>query len=255
MNWSFVITNVISAFLLPPFSLIVLCVAGYLLRKKWPRFGMGLSVLSLSVLVAISTSAGASLLVRPLEQLNAPLTSANNKTAQAIVVLGGGQLVHAPEYGGLSVPNAITLIRLRYAAKLYLQTGLPILVTGGVPSGAPQSEAAQMARVLREDFSTPVKWLEEASDNTAQNAQFSARMLQPVGVQRILLVTDAMHMARAKSIFVRNGFEVVAAPTQFLGGQNQFSSPLNFTPSANALYHASFAMHEWVGLIWYWLRY
>ncbi|MGZ3158480.1 MAG: YdcF family protein [Burkholderiaceae bacterium] len=253
MNWTVVITNVVSAFLLPPFSLIVLCVAGYFLHKRWPKFGVALCSGSLFLLVLISTSAGALLLIRPLENLNAPLTSASKKTAQAIVVLGGGQLVHAPEYGGLSVPNAITLIRLRYAAKLYAETGLPILVTGGAPTGAPQSEAAQMARVLREDFSTPVKWLEEASDNTAQNAQFSAQILQPVGVQRILLVTDAMHMARAKSIFVRSGFEVVAAPTQFLGGQN--TSPLDFTPSANALYHASFAMHEWIGLVWYWLRY
>jgi uncharacterized SAM-binding protein YcdF (DUF218 family) len=167
--------------------------------------------------------------------------------------LGGGQLVDAPEYGDLSVPNAITLIRMRYAAKLYLQTGLPILVTGGAPVGTPQSEAAQMARVLREDFSTPVKWMEEASNDTAQNAQYSARMLQPVGVQRILLVTDAMHMTRAKSIFMRNGFDVVAAPTQFLSSEK--ISVWDLIPEASALYQASFAMHEWIGLAWYWLRY
>lgn len=254
MNWSVFFVNLASAFLLPPFSLIVLCVAGYFLRKKWPRFGMALSAVSLFVLVLISTSFGALLLVRPLENLNAPLISTKNTGAQAIVVLSGGQLVEAAEYGGLSVPNAITLIRMRYAAKLYLDTGLPILVTGGA-IGAPQSEAAQMARVLREDFSTPVKWLEEASDNTAQNAQFSARILQPVGVQKILLVTDAMHMARARSIFVRNGFDVVAAPTQFLSQSRRDLSPFDFIPGGHELYRASFAMHEWLGLVWYWLRY
>ncbi|MGZ5781163.1 MAG: YdcF family protein, partial [Burkholderiaceae bacterium] len=89
--------------------------------------------------------------------------------------------------------------------------------------------------------------------DTAQNAQYSARILQPVGVQKILLVTDAMHMARAKSIFVRNGFDVVAAPTQFLGRGNV--SPFSFIPGGFALYYASFAMHEWLGLAWYWLRY
>jgi len=253
MNWNIFIANLVSAFFLPPLGLITLCVAGYFLRKKWPKFGMALSAVSLLILVAISTPAGALLLVRPLEKLNAPLVSSRNTGAQAIVVLGGGQLVDAPEYSGLSVPTAITLIRLRYAAKLYIDTGLPILVTGGAPTGAPQSEAAQMARVLREDFSTPVKWLEEASNDTAQNAQYSARILQPVGVQKILLVTDAMHMARAKSIFVRNGFDVVAAPTQFLGRGG--ISPFGFIPGGFALYYASFAMHEWLGLAWYWLRY
>ncbi|HEY8102850.1 MAG TPA: YdcF family protein [Burkholderiaceae bacterium] len=255
MNWNIFIANLVSAFFLPPLGLIALCVVGYFLRKKWPRFGMALSAGSLLILVAISTPAGALLLVRPLEELNAPLISTHHTGAQAIVVLGGGQIVGAPEYGGLSVPNAITLIRLRYAAKLYIDTGLPILVTGGAPTGAPQSEAAQMARVLREDFSTPVKWLEEASNDTAQNAQYSARILQPVGVQRILLVTDAMHMARAKSIFVRNGFDVVAAPTQFLSRRWRNLSPYDFMPGGSALYHASYAMHEWIGMAWYWLRY
>ncbi len=246
-------THVASAFLLPPLGLFVICVAGYVLRKKWPKFGRMLSVTSLVVLVLISTQAGALLLIRPLEALSAPLASTRNTGAQAIVVLGGGQLPNAPEYGGASVPNAATLMRLRYAAKLHIGTGLPILVTGGAPLGTPQSEAALMAHVLREDFSTPVKWLEEASNDTAQNAQYSARILQPVGVQRILLVTDAMHMARAKSIFTRNGFDVVPAPTQFLSrGKFIFE---DFIPNASALYHASFAMHEWIGMIWYGLRY
>jgi uncharacterized SAM-binding protein YcdF (DUF218 family) len=198
---------------------------------------------------------GALLLVQPLEQLSAPLKSARNSGAQAIVVLGGGQLQHAPEYGGLNIPNAITLMRLRYAAKLYLDSGLPILVTGGAPAGGSRSEAAQMARVLREDFSTPVKWLEEASENTAQNAQYSARILQPVGVQRILLVTDAMHMARAQRIFVRNGFDVVVAPTEFHSYSHERFSPMDLIPEYQALYHASYALHEWIGLAWYWLRY
>lgn len=253
MSWNFFMTQLVSAFLLPPFGLIVLCAAGFVLRKKWPRFGRMLSAASLVILVLISTQAGALLLIRPLETLNAPLTITRNTGAQAIVVLGGGQLLDAPEYGGASVPNAITLVRLRYAAKLHIDTGLPILVTGGAPLGTPQSEAAQMARVLREDFSTPVKWIEGASDNTAENALYSARMLQPVGVQRILLVTDAMHMARAKSIFVRNGFDVIPAPTRFFSRDKLL--PLDFIPGYSPLYRASLAMHEWIGMIWYRLRY
>lgn len=253
MNPTVLITNAVSALLLPPMGLVVLCMTGYFLQKRWPRAGKVLSALSLLILVASSTHIGAMLLVRPLEAQNLPLTSTRNTGAQAIVVLGGGQLPDAPEYGGAGAPNAITLVRLRYAARLYAQTGLPVLVTGGSPSGTPQSEAALMAHVLREEFFTPVKWLEQASNNTAQNAQYSARMLQPVGVQRILLVTDAIHMTRAKSIFMRNGFDVVPAPTQFLSGHG--TSMADFIPNAFELAHASYALHEWIGLLWYRLRY
>jgi uncharacterized SAM-binding protein YcdF (DUF218 family) len=254
MSWNFIITNWVSAFLMPPLGLIVLFAIGFLLRKKWRRLGTWLSVASLFMLVLLSTSMGALLLIQPLEQLSPPLKSAHNSGAQAIVVLGGGQVQDAPEYGGMNIPNAITLMRLRYASKLYLDTGLPILVSGGTV-GASQSEAALMARVLREDFSTPVKWLEESSENTAQNAQFSARILQPVCVQRILLVTDAMHMARAQRIFARNGFDVVMAPTQFISYSHQQFSPMDLIPEYQALYRASYALHEWIGLAWYWLRY
>jgi uncharacterized SAM-binding protein YcdF (DUF218 family) len=42
-----------------------------------------------------------------------------------------------------------------------------------------------------------------------------AQALQPAGVRRIALVTDATHMPRAEAAFRRAGFEVVAAPTDF----------------------------------------
>jgi uncharacterized SAM-binding protein YcdF (DUF218 family) len=191
-------------------------------------------------------------LIGPLEKLTVPLTSVRDTKAQAIVVLGGG-FANGGEYDGKEVPNAITLVRLRYAAKLHGDTTLPILVTGGAADNASLTEAAQMARVLREDFSTPVKWLENQSRNTAENAAFSAAILQKVGVQRILLVTDAIHMSRSKRIFERKGLEVVAAPTQFLSHGRLTREA--FIPNTSALNHAGYAMHEWIGLMWYELRY
>jgi len=253
MNWNMFATHLISAFLLPPLNLIALCAVGYMLRKRWPKVGASLSILSLATLLFISTKYGALLLTTPLEKMSAPLISAYGAKAEAIVVLGGGQNQRAAEYGGKNVPNAITLVRLRYAAKLHNETGLPVLVTGGAPYGGAQSEAAQMARVLREDFSVPVMWLEEKSNNTAQNAQFSAALLNKVGVRKILLVTDAIHMPRSKRVFFQAGFDVVPAPTQFASDDN--ISLYSFIPSGHALYIASYAMHEWVGMLWYRLRY
>ena len=42
--------------------------------------------------------------------------------------------------------------------------------------------------------------------------------LEAAGVRRILLVTHAMHMKRARDAFEAAGLEVVPAPTAWLGG-------------------------------------
>jgi uncharacterized SAM-binding protein YcdF (DUF218 family) len=252
MNWDGVAVNWANALLLPPANLIIVGLMGYLLRKKMPKLGTSLSVGAILVLILLSMPVGALLLTSPLEKLTAPLTAVRDTKAQAIVVLGGG-LADGVEYDGKEVPSATTLVRLRYAAKLHGDTSLPILVTGGAADSVLPTEAAQMARVLREDFSTPVKWLEDQSHNTAQNAAFSAAILQKVGVQRILLVTDAIHMSRSKRIFERNGFEVVGAPTQFVS-QRKLTAKA-FIPNTSTLHHAGYAMHEWIGLMWYELRY
>ncbi len=250
MSVSWIVNATISALLLPPLNLILLCALGLCLRRRWPRCGLALSVVALIVLTVFSTRMGASLFVDPLEKMNPPLLSAKTAGAQAIVVLGGGRISNAPEYGGQDIPVATALQRLRYAAKLQRETGLPLLVSGGQPDGAPESEAAGMARVLEDDFFVPVKWQEEMSNNTAENAQFSSQMLREAGVQRILLVTDAIHMQRAKIAFQQAGLQVVPAATIFTSAGRVTLS--DFLPAS--LHLTSYALREWLGLAWYWLR-
>jgi uncharacterized SAM-binding protein YcdF (DUF218 family) len=248
MHASFIVTKVVSALLLLPTNLILLCIAGMLLRRVFPRIGMALSLGSLLLLVVLSSKAGALLLVAPLEQRALPLAAGAADGAQAIVILGGGRLANAPEYDGGDTPNYWTLARLRYGAKLQRQTGLPILLSGGTPDGSRISEAAVMAKSLRDDFATPVKWLEEASDDTKQNAKFSAQILRQAKVQKIILVTDAVHMPRAQLLFAQTGLQVVAAPTVFLS-RDRFTL-LSFLPSGEGMRYSGYALHEWLGLLW-----
>lgn len=253
MSLSWIVNSTASALLLPPVSLILLCALGLLLRRRRPRLGTALLLGTLLFTLLISTRLGASLFITPLEKLNPAVSMEQQKQAQAIVVLGGGRIADAPEYDGQDIPSATELQRLHYAARLQRQTGLPVLVTGGRPDGSPESEAAIMARTLRTDFSVPVKWLEEESANTAENAQFSARMLRESGVQRILLVTDAIHMERSRRIFAMTGLDVVPAPTIFTHTA-RFSLD-DFLPKTIWLHRTAYAMHEWIGLAWYQLRY
>lgn len=166
-------------------------------------------------------------------------------------MLGQGRYLDAPEYGGDTV-SAFALERLRYAARLQLATGLPLAAVGGSPLEPGESEGALMQRILTEEFRVPVKWVETASRNTAENAA-NARRLIPVG--RILLVTHALHMRRARRMFERVGFEVVPAPLGYVTRPN--TGPLrifDFIPSDLALVRSRTALHEYLGLLWYDLR-
>lgn len=254
MDLSNLPTIAVHILLMPPTSLLCVMALGYLLRRRWPRTGRAMTGLGAVTLLVLSTSAGARWLAQPLENMTAPLYSARATNAQAIVVLGASSVERAPEYGGADIADPVALVRLQYGAHLQHATGLPLLVTGGLLSSQPGAvpAAVTMARVLRDDFRTPVRWVEPQARDTAQNAMFSARMLNAAGVRRVLLVTHAMHMPRAHEAFVRAGIEVVDAPTAF-SSRGPFAL-MQLLPSANGLYRSFYATHEWVGLLWYRVR-
>ncbi|HTD02548.1 YdcF family protein [Undibacterium sp.] len=183
--------------------------------------------------------------------MEAPLVSARGTGAQAIVVLTAGRVVAAPEYVKKDIPDYIGLARMRYTARLHRESQLPVLVTGGFGKryDNDQSLAEIMATGLEQDFATPVKWLETESINTAQNAELSAKILRLAGVTRILLVTDAMHMRRAKLAFQQQGLQVVAAPTVFLNAYDIRLSSL--MPTMGSLRRSYYAIYEWLGLLLY----
>ncbi len=248
MAW--LITNFIAAFLLPPFFFLLLAIAGLLFWKKRKRLSLGLLISATALLWIFSTPYVAQALFQYLEQQQRPVNT-RAEPADAIVVLGGGTYFNAPEYGGDTVSEA-SLQRLRYAAKLFHETGRPILVTGGKPLGNALSEAAQMKSVLEQEFKIPVQWTEDNSDNTFENARYSYTILHSLGIKRIYLVTHAWHMPRAVLAFKAAGFEVVAAPTVFT---TRFATNiLSFIPSAHALSASSVFIHEEIGLLWYRLK-
>lgn len=239
--------------MLPPASLFLLIVLGLLVWRRWPCAGKPMAGCGVLALAFLSTGAGAGFLVRPLEGQTMPLQAPEKAGAQAIVVLAAGRMRRAPEYGDRDIPDYIALARLRYAAHLERRTRLPLLVSGGIVGGpASTSLADGMTTALREDFGVPVKWVEGSSRDTAENAAFSAALLRADGVRKILLVTDAMHMARARVAFERAGLEVVDAPTMFFGQQAQ--GPAAWIPSGEGMRRSWHAAYELLGGVWYRLR-
>jgi len=251
MSWF--TTNFISAFLLPPLSLLLLLALGIILPYRRRKLARVLILAAFALLWVASTPYFAEGALHLLEEQTTPLTSgypnSSSQGADAIVILGGGTYFHAPEYAGQDTVADATLIRLRYGAKLQRQTGKPILVTGGKPLGNSISEAQQMRVALEQDFRVPVRWTEDESENTLENASHSFLILQLAGIRKIYLVTHAWHMPRAAEIFRHAGFEVIEAPTAFTTRyQNDL---LAFLPRAESLRDSKIFVHEVIGLLWY----
>jgi uncharacterized SAM-binding protein YcdF (DUF218 family) len=249
MSWF--ITNLIAAFLLPPLSLLLLFALGVILLYRRHKFAKKLIVATSCLLWIASTPYFAEGALHLLEAQTTPL-DISRQDADAIVILGGGTYFHAPEYAGLDTVGEGTLIRLRYGAKLQRETGKPVLVTGGKPLGNSISEAQQMHTALEQDFRVPVRWTEDESDNTFENARNSFRILQRANIRKIYLVTHAWHMPRAAGIFRRAGFEVVEAPTAYTTRYR--IDLLTFLPCAESLQDSRIFVHEILGLLWYRLK-
>src|SRR5262249_24100805 len=150
------------------------------------------------------------ILVRALQD-SGPLDLAKARTAQAIVIPGGGIRRNAIEYGGDTV-GQLSLERVRYGGWLARRPGLPNLGSGGTGlEGSPEAEV--MRQSLVNEFGIAVKWVETKSRNTHENALRSAEILRSNSVHRIVLIGHGFDMRRFRAEFEAAGLEVVPAPT------------------------------------------
>ncbi len=240
--------------ILPPgIVLLVLAWAGW---RAWrvSRTVAMMIWLAFVMLYAANISATGEFLFRTLES-HPPLTPAMlaETKAQAIVILGHSRYPKAPEYGGVDTLNPGGLVRARYGAWLQRATGLPILTAGGRMYGEKKAESELMKEVLVKEFGVPVRWTEEQSRNTYENARFSAEMLAKEGIERVLLVTHHRDMPRALWAFDRVGLEAIPAPTIFRAPSSL--NWMDWLPEAGNAYGIRVVLHEWIGKIWYALRY
>jgi len=244
----------VEALLLPPGSSIALLVLALLLWRH-RKTAFGLAGIGVALLYAASIPAVSDPLLRSLEQRHPPLGPAavDAANAGAIVVLGGGRDLGAPEYGADS-PSAVSLQRLRYGVWLQRRRALPLVVSGGAPFSGTGSEAAVLHRVARDEFGAKPVWSEDRSRTTAENARNSAALLQRRGIRRVLLVTDSLHMRRAVGAFQAAGLQVVAAPTGFHTPGYMDRSWRAWLPAAAALKRSKRALHEYLGMAWYWMN-
>ncbi|MBL4690682.1 MAG: YdcF family protein [Rhodospirillales bacterium] len=92
---------------------------------------------------------------------------------------------------------------------------------------------------------------EDQSRNTAENAVFSYRIVQPKKGETWLLVTSAFHMPRTIGSFRQVGWDVTPYPVDYSTRKTRtLPVQFNFAGGLNSL---GGTVHEFLGLLFYWL--
>jgi uncharacterized SAM-binding protein YcdF (DUF218 family) len=200
------------------------------------------------------------LLLSPLEDRYPPLAvDARSKEqldgVDALVILGGGTVQGSPEAGeGRDSLAPAALKRLVYGFSLKeIFTGDYVLAGGKVFDYGQEAEAQVAAELLRSLGLDPERIVTETeSRNTWQNAR---NVAEDFGYHKIILVTSAYHIPRSVFCFEKNGIAVIPAPTDYYVNRNKQYDLFSFLPSMSAFWGTWIALHEYMGLLQYWLVY
>ena len=241
-------------FVLPVGLALVLMLAGLRLRRRWLIWS-GVAVLWLS-----STPVVSKLAVRVSEGWAERGLAADAADADAIVVLSEGRVI-APGKAAVSEWNGAD--RFFGGVELFKAGKSPLLFfTGGAAPWEPNAalEGDVLAGYAKELGVPDGQILKTPRvTNTAEEAQAVATLLRgrlsgPTprrGPPRVLLVTSAYHMSRARRLFERAGLSVIPFPVDFQLSAGRTVTVLDFLPTAAAEAQTELAMREWYGRLFY----
>lgn len=242
-------------------SLIILLVLILGKPRHWPK---GLLVVGLIILYLAGNRWVSYGLARTLEWRDLP--PENTPSAAVIVLLGGGTEPGDPPRPMAEVNNAGD--RVLYAAKLYLEGAAPAILVSGAnvefasdQNSTPAEDMTELLLLL--GVPADAIWQQAESQNTYEDALYSAEMLAENEIDEVILVTSAMHMPRSKALFEKQEITVIPAPTDFTITEHNWQSTfrptvgefvIHLLPNASALNLTTNVIKEYIGMLIYGLR-
>ena len=246
----------ILGFVFEPANLVALAlVLGLVLSfTRLKRIGQGLTGVATVLFLIMCFSPLGTFLLQRLEN-RFPHPDSGLPAPAGIIVLGGAMNEdRSVARGEISLDQAAS----RLTAGVVLARRFPkarLIFTGGsgdlMQNALPEADGVKR---LWLDLGVPEARMifESRSRNTYENAVFTRALLAPKPGERWLLVTSAWHMPRSMGIFRHAGFDVIAYPVDY----RTFGDTRDGLPLYNAvasLERLDMAMHEWIGLVAYWL--
>ncbi len=175
-----------------------------------------------------------------------------DNTIDLIVILGGG-LHHYHNYDEKTTINQRTLERLVFGTYLHKKHSIPILVTGGDVFNIGINEADIMNKIIVERLKGGVKFIENKSKTTEENAKFSSKIFEENNIQKILLVTNSWHLKRSEYFFkmFSPNLEIIPVSGYSYLGDNLNISFKDFIPAMKSFYFHEFILKEYIILFYY----
>ena len=250
----FVLSKTIGFLLLPSNFLLLLGLFGSaLLWTRWRRLGRSCVAISLIVFLIAGFVPLGRFASNILEN-RFPRWNPQQGPPNGIIVLGGAiNPVVSRSRGDIAIGDAAErVLVIPRLAREYPNARI-VFTSGDASLRANLPAEADYLGPVLDAMGVPRDrvLLERRSRNTAENALFSKELVKPKAGERWLLVTSAQHMPRAIGCFRRVGFDVEAYPVDWTTPRRQ---PLALETSFGiGLQHLDDAVHEWEGLLAYWL--
>jgi uncharacterized SAM-binding protein YcdF (DUF218 family) len=237
--------------LLSPLSWLLLAglgagVAWWLQRRRWWLACVALAVVATLAMTPLVANA----LLDWLEaERPAPASCRTTPPAVAVVLAGGVDAL--PRDGDdIVVLGIASRRRVEHAVAWWRARPGRALVFSGGPQALGGVAESRLMFVYAQRFGVAESAMryETESTNTRENAR-GLDAMRPSLPRRVVLVTSALHMPRARYALQRTGFEVCPLATDFR--RVPFGLPGALVPQRSALEKTEAALHEWVGMGWY----
>ena len=243
----FYLSKLLPLLVLPLGITLIALLGGLLLRRRW-LIWTGIAVLWFSSMPLVG-----GFLMRATEGWAERIPASDAPIVDAIVVLSAGRTI-AP--GRAAISEWDDPDRFFGGVELFQAGRAPLLVfTGGgspsepdaPPEGAILAQHAAALGIPPDHIVTTGLVYSTAEEAQAVMAVLRARQATP---PRILLVTSAYHMPRARRLFGRAGLRVTPFPVDFRPGDDAVSN-FYLLPSVEALEQTRTAMREMYGRLFY----
>jgi len=247
----FLISKVFAFFTLPSNIAISLVFLGALmLFTRFARAGRRLLLLGCILIVIVGVSPLGRVMTIALED-RFPAWDASRGAPTGFIVLGGavsGEIAAVRKTAGL-VGSAerltvVPLLAARYPDAKFVFTGGNASIFGGPAE-------ADYVIPLFESFGVPRSRIsiENVSRNTAENAEFTKKLVMPKPGERWVIITSAFHIPRSVGTFRAAGFDVEAYPVDYrTTGSDSGEIFQNFTGGFGFV---DIATREFIGMLMY----
>lgn len=251
-----VLQKIISNFFLSPMlMMIILLFLALFIKKLTNRFVRVWLIIICIFTYLFSIEPVKDIFVQKLEKKYAPITEQELKKSDFYVLLGGGIYDKAPgSLGRRGMPSEIAMGRLVELVRLYRVSPKKIVVSGGIVISGEVSESEIYKNYLidlgvkSEDVIT-----EGNSRTTAENAKFTSEIAKKMNYKKVVVVTSATHMNRAKKSFEKLGLEVIPAPGAYISDYEKYDIT-SWLPKVSNIEMIYRALWEYVGVIYYKLK-